>query len=83
MMGQSCLTVRQSKVRPLGGGARFFSTHKPTTRTARVACPVNLAAVKPPLHKTVSYSLLPHCGKMGYTTYTRSINTTVYTPLDC
>ena len=26
-----------------------FSTHKPTARAARVACPGNLAALKPPL----------------------------------
>ena len=37
---------RQSKVRRLGGGTGFFSTHKPTARAARVACPGNLAALK-------------------------------------
>ena len=40
---------RQSKARRLGGGTGFFSTHKPTARAARVACPGNLAALKPPL----------------------------------
>ena len=51
-MGQSRSTVRttdQSKAWQLGGGTGFFSTHKPTVRTARVACPGNLAALKPPL----------------------------------
>ena len=40
---------RQSKARRLGGGTGFFSTHKPTARAARAACPGNLAALKPPL----------------------------------
>ena len=40
---------RQSKARRLGGGMEFFSTHKPTACAARVACPGNLAALKPPL----------------------------------
>ena len=48
-MGQSPPTVRTSKARQLGGGAEFFSTHKPTAHAAHVACPGNLAALKPPL----------------------------------
>ena len=36
---------RQSKARSLGGGTGFFSTHKPTARAARAACPGNLAAL--------------------------------------
>ena len=52
MIGESCPTVRttdQSKARWLGGGTGFFSTHKLTACTARIACPDNLAALKPPL----------------------------------
>ena len=51
-MGQSPPTVRttdQSKVRRLGGGTGFFSTHKLKVHTVHVACPDNLAALKPPL----------------------------------
>ena len=40
---------RQSKAGRLGGGARFFSTHKPTAHAACVACLGNLAALKLPL----------------------------------
>ena len=47
-MGQSSPTVRQPKARRLGGVGGFLSTHKPA-RAARVACPGNLAALKPPL----------------------------------
>ena len=38
----------------LGGGTRFFSTHKPTAHTACIACPGNLAGLKPPLPMSVS-----------------------------
>ena len=38
----------------VGGGAGFISTHKPTARAARVACPGNLATLKPPLVVTVA-----------------------------
>ena len=51
-MGQSPPTVKttdQSKARWLGGGTKFFSTHKPTTCAVLVVCPGNLAALKPPL----------------------------------
>ena len=53
MMGQSRQTVRttdQYKARRLGGGTRFFSTHKLTVRAARVASPGNPATLKPPLN---------------------------------
>ena len=39
----------QSKAWRLGGGTRFFSTHKLTACAARVTCLDNLAALKPPL----------------------------------
>ena len=45
---RACFSVR-SGIR-LGGGTGFFSTHKPTARAARVACPGNLAA----LHETAT-----------------------------
>ena len=38
-----------TKARRLGGGTGFFSAHKPTASAARVACPGNPAALKPPL----------------------------------
>ena len=59
-MGQSSPTVRQSKARRVGGGAGFFSTHKPTACAARVACPGNLAALKPPLHTTMHFESSEH-----------------------
>ena len=53
-MGQSRPIVRttdQSKARQLiRGGTEFFSTHECTARAARVACPGNLAALKPLLN---------------------------------
>ena len=52
MMGQTRLTVRttdQSKAQWLGGRTGFFSTHKLKAHVACVACPDNLAALKPPL----------------------------------
>ena len=42
-------TTDQSKARWLGGGTRFFSTHKLTAHAMCVACPGNLAALKLPL----------------------------------
>ena len=80
-MGQSRPRVRttdQSKAQWLGGGTGFFSTHKPTARAAPVACPVNLAAVKPPLPMSISkyfhsyacwiakYLLVLHSRRMGH-----------------
>ena len=55
-MGQSRLTVRttdQSKAQQLGEGTGFFSAHKLTAQTAHVACPGNLATLKPPLTQSV------------------------------